>query len=153
MLFRSFIGMTLLVIALGFLRLAAGGAPSFSAPPEQLVPLGTEPLGIVLILRAFAAGSVALTGVEAIANGVPAFKPPESKNAGNTMLVMAILLGILFIGITLVADGFGIRPTEEGGPTVIAMVAASVFGDGSPLFVVFQAATADRKSTRLNSSH
>ena len=82
---------------------------------------------------------MALTGVEAIANGVPAFKPPEAKNAANTMLTMAILLGVLFIGITIVADGFGIRPTEEGGPTVVAMVAAAVFGDGTIPFVVFQA--------------
>ena len=58
------------------------------------------------------------------------------------MLTMAILLGVLFIGITVVADGFGIRPTEEGGQTVVAMVAAAVFGDGTPLFVAFQAATA-----------
>ena len=137
-----FIGLAFLVIALGLAKLALGQGPAYVAPEAQLVPLGTEPLGIILILRAFAAGSVALTGVEAIANGVPAFRPPEAKNAGNTMLTMAILLGVLFIGITLVADGFGIRPTEDGGRTVIAMVAASVFGDGSALFYAFQAATA-----------
>ena len=134
-----FVGMTLLMIGLGIARIATGQAPASAPPADQLVPLGTQPLGIILILRAFAAGSVALTGVEAIANGVPAFKPPEAKNAANTMLTMAILLGVLFIGITIVADGFGIRPTEEGGPTVVAMVAAAVFGDGTILFVVFQA--------------
>ncbi len=137
-----FVGMTLLMIALGVARIATGGAPVTSPPEDQLVPLGTQALGIILILRAFAAGSVALTGVEAIANGVPAFKPPEAKNAANTMLAMAILLGVLFIGITIVADGFGIRPTEEGGPTVVAMVAAAVFGDGTVPFLLFQAATA-----------
>ncbi len=107
-----------------------------------MVPFGTEPLGIFLLLRAFAGGSVALTGVEAIANGVPAFKPPESKNAANTMITMALLLGVLFIGITVVVDAFGIRPTEEGGQTIVAIVAASVFGDGTFLFIAFQAATA-----------
>ena len=65
--------------------------------------------------KAFAGGSVALTGVEAIANGVPAFKPPESKNAANTMTAMAILLGILFIGITIVAHAT-VLPTVERHP-------------------------------------
>jgi amino acid transporter len=137
-----FVGLTFLVIGLGIGRIATGLGPVTAPSPDDLVPLGTEPLGIILILRAFAAGSVALTGVEAIANGVPAFKPPEAKNAANTMTAMAILLGVLFIGITIVADGFGIRPTVVGGPTVIAMVSAAVFGDESIPFIVFQAATA-----------
>ncbi len=137
-----FVGLTLLVIGLGALRILTGQGTVTAPAPDSLVPLGTEPMGIFLVLRAFAAGSVALTGVEAIANGVPAFKPPEAKNAANTMLTMAILLGVLFIGITFVVDGFGIRPSVVGGPTVIAMLAAAVFGDGSPLFIVFQAATA-----------
>ena len=137
-----FVGLTFLVIGLGIFRIATGQGAVSAPPADQLLPLGTEPLGILLILRAFAAGSVALTGVEAIANGVPAFKPPEAKNAANTMTSMAILLGVLFIGITIVADGFGIRPTTEGGPTVIAMVSAAVFGNNSIPFVLFQAATA-----------
>jgi amino acid transporter len=137
-----FVGMTLFVIGLGIFRVTTGQGAVSEPPADQLVPFGTEALGIILILRAFAAGSVALTGVEAIANGVPAFKPPEAKNAANTMTAMAILLGVLFIGITVVADGFGIRPTTEGGPTVIAMVAAAVFGDATIPFFLFQAATA-----------
>ena len=145
MLFASptylFLGLALLMIGLGLVRVATGIGPA-TAPPDDLVALGTEPLGIFLLLRAFAAGSVALTGVEAIANGVPAFKPPEAKNAANTMLTMAILLGVLFIGITVIVDAFGIRPTEEGGQTVVAMVAAAVFGAELPLFIAFQAATA-----------
>ena len=76
-------------------------------------------------------GSVALTGTEAIANGVPAFQPPEAKNAANTMIGMAVLLAVLFIGITFISDGYGILPTEEGGPTVVALVAATVFGEGT----------------------
>ncbi len=67
-----------------------------------------------LLLRAFAGGSVALTGVEAIANGVPAFKPPESKNAANTMSSMAILLGMIFIGVTIIARAYRLRiPSVE----------------------------------------
>jgi len=137
-----FVGLAFLMIGTGVFKVATGAAASADLP-ETLVPLPPDQaLGIFLILRAFAGGSVALTGVEAIANGVPAFKPPEAKNAANTMLTMAILLGVLFIGITVVADGFGIRPTEEGGQTVVAMVAAAVFGYSTPLFIAFQASTA-----------
>jgi hypothetical protein len=106
-------------------------------PPSPL-----EPITLILLLRAFAGGSVALTGVEAIANGVPAFKPPESKNAANTMSIMAVLLGVIFIGIAIVGVAFGFQPTSEGGPTAIAQVATAVFGADSPLFVIFQASTA-----------
>ena len=108
------------------------------------MPLGTEAIGILLLMKAFASGSVALTGTEAIANGVPAFKPPEAKNAATTLVVMAVLLAILFIGITMVADAYQIVPSEEGsgGPTVIALVATAAFGAGSPLFYIFQISTA-----------
>ncbi len=140
-----FLGLALVMISLGFLRIVTGTAPDLPPPPDA-VPFGTAPatgiLLIILFLRSFAGGSVALTGVEAIANGVPAFKPPEAKNAANTMTAMAILLGALFIGITVIADVFRILPTREGGQTVVAQVAAAVFGDGSILFIAFQAATA-----------
>ena len=62
------------------------------------------------MLRSFASGAVALTGTEAIATGVPAFKPPEPKNAATTLAVMAVLLAVLFVGITFVASGYGDRP-------------------------------------------
>jgi len=102
-------------------------------PPEpDAVPLGSETLGVLLLLKAFAGGSVALTGVEAIANGVPAFKPPEARNAADTMTAMAILLAILFIGLTVFAVTFGLRPTEEGGPSIVALAARTAFGAGSP---------------------
>jgi len=140
-----FLGLAFLMIGLGILRIATGTAPDL-APPPDAVPFGTAPMTgfllLILCLRSFAGGSVALTGVEAIANGVPAFKPPEPRNAANTMTMMAILLGILFIGITVIADVFHVLPTEEGGQTVVAQVAAAVFGDGSLLFILFQAATA-----------
>lgn len=136
-----FVGLALLMIVMGLARVATGQGPA-TPPPTDVVPLGTQELGLFLILRAFAAGSVALTGVEAIANGVPAFKPPEARNAANTMLAMAVLLGVLFIGITILADAFEILPTEEGGATVVAIVAAAAFGVDTPLFLAFQAATA-----------
>src|SRR5206468_3432047 len=105
------------------------------------VPLGTNGIGIFLILRAFASGSVALTGVEAIANGVPAFKPPEAKNAANTMTAMAVILATIFIGVTVVATAYQIVPSVGGAPSVIALVAGTAFGE-SPLFYLFQIATA-----------
>jgi amino acid transporter len=138
-----FVTMALFIVISGLVHIATGTATPLPHQREA-VDLGTQSLGIFLILRAFASGSVALTGVEAIANGVPAFKPPESKNAGNTLLAMAILLGTIFIGVTIIARAYDIVPSVElsGGPTVIALVARTAFGNGSPPFYVFQIATA-----------
>jgi amino acid transporter len=135
-----FLGLALLMVGLGLFRIVTGTAVDVVQP--DAVKFGTQDIGLFLLLKAFASGSVALTGTEAIANGVPAFKPPESKNAANTLVTMAVLLGVLFIGVTVVADGFGILPTREGGQTVVALVATAVFGANSPLFYAFQAATA-----------
>jgi amino acid transporter len=138
-----FVGSALLMIAIGMYRIVVLG--EHAAPPTPLPgahsPL--EPLGVLLIIRAFASGSVALTGTEAIANGVPAFKPPEPKNAATTLTAVAILLGILFMGITFVALNFGIVAIDEPTPkTVISQVAALAFGDSSIGFYLFQAFTA-----------
>jgi amino acid transporter len=94
-----FLGLALVMIGIGLVRMATGQATDI-VQPDAVAP-GTEIVGIFLLLRAFASGSVALTGTEAIANGVPAFKPPEARNAATTMLAMAGLLAILFIGITI----------------------------------------------------
>ena len=102
-----------------------------------------RPSSVLLLLRAFAAGAVALTGTEAIATGVPAFKPPEAKNAAPTLWRWRCILAILFIGITFLAVNFGIVPIDEPEKqTVIAQVAATVFGDDSFGFYLFQAFTA-----------
>ncbi|MEA2608150.1 MAG: hypothetical protein QOJ75_393 [Chloroflexota bacterium] len=136
-----FIGLALAIVAIGAFRIVSGTA--IPIPPEpDAVPLGTSTIGILLLLKAFAGGSVALTGVEAIANGVPAFKPPEARNAANTMTAMAVLLGILFIGLTVFAVQFGLRPTLAGGPSIVALAAATAFGNGSVLFVTFAVSTA-----------
>jgi len=136
-----FIGLALGIVAIGVSRIVTGTVEQFPTPPDA-VPFGTETLGVLLLLKAFAGGSVALTGVEAIANGVPAFKPPEARNAADTMTAMAVLLAILFVGLTVVAVAFGLRPTQEGGPSIVAMAAQAAFGDGSPLFYMFAASTA-----------
>jgi amino acid transporter len=136
-----FIGLALGIVAIGAVRMVSGSAAPIPAEPDA-VPFGTETLGVLLLLKAFAGGSVALTGVEAIANGVPAFKPNESKNAADTMTAMAVLLAILFIGLTVFAVTFGLRPTEEGGPSIVALAAMTAFGAGSPLFYAFATSTA-----------
>ncbi|MFL5749872.1 MAG: APC family permease [Chloroflexota bacterium] len=136
----SFVGLALLMVGLGLVNIVTGQAHPIQTPNAEA--LGAGELSVFLLLKAFAGGSVALTGVEAIANGVPAFKPPESKNAANTMTAMAILLGILFIGITIVAHAYAILPTVGDIPTTVSLVAASVFGYGTLLFILFQAATA-----------
>jgi len=138
-----FVGLALLMIGLGLSRIVMGTVVPIPTPPDVILPPSpTEAVTILLLLKAFAGGSVALTGVEAIANGVPAFKPPESKNAANTMSIMAVLLGVIFIGIAIVGVAFGFQPTNEGGPTAIAQVATAIFGAETPLFVLFQASTA-----------
>jgi amino acid transporter len=142
-----FIGSALLMIAIGTYRVLVLGE---GAPPPESVQGASgllEGAGILLVLRAFSAGSVALTGTEAIANGVQAFKKPEPKNAAATLTVMAILLAVLFVGITFVADSFGLVPVDDPvtgtvRETVVAQVAATVYGSGSIGFYLFQAFTA-----------
>ncbi len=102
------------------------------------VPTQPEMVSLFLILHAFAAGSVAMSGTEAIANGVPAFKPPESKNAATTLTIMATILGVFFIGLTFLTDQFHIIPTDV--ETVISQVARAVFGTGI-VYGIFQVAT------------
>ncbi len=102
----------------------------------------TEPLNLFLILKSFAAGCSAMTGVEAISNGVPAFKKPETRNASMTLTWMAVILGTLFIGITVLAMSYHVEANPAGNPTVIAQIASQVFN--GPLFFmypVFQIAT------------
>jgi amino acid transporter len=136
----AFVFLALLMVGIGLFHIATGQAQPIQTPNADVLTGGE--LSIFLLLKAFAGGSVALTGVEAIANGVPAFQPPESKNAANTMTAMAVLLGILFIGITIVAHAYQILPTVGDIPTTVSLVAATSFGKDTVLFVLFQASTA-----------
>ena len=138
-----FVGLALAIVAIGLVNIVGGTVVPIAPEPDAVpFPNPPETLGLLLLLKAFAGGSVALTGVEAIANGVPAFKPPEAKNAANTMTTMAILLGILFVGLTLFAVQYGLQPTEAGGPSIVALAARTAFGEGSALFITFAASTA-----------
>ncbi|MBL7685346.1 MAG: APC family permease [Deltaproteobacteria bacterium] len=102
-------------------------------PPETLHS-SIEPFGIFLLLRAFSSGCAALTGVEAISNGVPAFKSPESKNANITLIWMGIILLCLFLGITELARFYHVIPRES--ETVISQLAKNIFGHGFFYYVI-----------------
>ena len=98
-----------------------------------------QPLTVFLLLRAFSNGCTAMTGVEAVSNGVPAFRPPEARNAAATMVIMAVLAITMFVGITLLAQRYGVIPSEH--ETVVSQLARGVFGGrGIPYYLV-QAAT------------
>ncbi len=99
------------------------------------VVVGTEGLSLFLVLKSFAAGCSAMTGVEAISNGIPVFKKPETRNAAITLTWMAVILGTLFIGITLLALSLHLEAVPSGNPTVIAQIAAEVFT--GPLFFMY----------------
>ncbi|MEA2613425.1 MAG: hypothetical protein QOI52_1384, partial [Chloroflexota bacterium] len=139
-----FLGSAFLMIGMGVFRIVVLG--DHRAPSPEAIKAATDTtqaVGILVLLRAFSSGAVALTGTEAIATGVPAFKPPEAKNAATTLMVMAGVLGVLFVGITFLASSFGILPVDEPvKKTVIAQVATVVFGGDSIGFYLFQAFTA-----------
>ncbi|HET7343811.1 MAG TPA: APC family permease [Methylomirabilota bacterium] len=124
-----------ILLSVGFYRLATGTLPP-SAPPS-VQPL--EPLTWFLVLRAFSSGCTAMTGTEAISNGIPAFRPPESRNAAITLGVMAVILGTIFVGITVLASKLGILPSET--ETVVSQIARRLFDSGIMYYLV-QAATA-----------
>jgi amino acid transporter len=97
---------------------------------------------VFLAMRAFASGCTALTGVEAISNGVPSFRKPKSRNAARTLVTMGGLAVTMFVGITLLAIETHARAYPSGSPSVISQLAQVVWGRHSPLYVIFQAATA-----------
>jgi amino acid transporter len=135
-----FIGSALLLIVVGLFKLFI-----LHIPPRHVgfVPVAaTEPLTLFLILKAFASGCSAMTGTEAISNGIPVFKKPEPHNAAITLTWMATILGTLFLGITVLALSYHIEPYAVGYPTVIAQIAQQAFtGPLYFMFPVFQIST------------
>jgi amino acid transporter len=125
------------LIAVGAWRALSGSIyPIAAVHPIQ--PAG-DTLTLFLLLTAFSNGCTAMTGVEAVSNGVPAFKPPEARNAAATMVMMAALSITMFLGITLLAHGYHVVPSEQ--ETVVSQIARGVFGGrGWPYYAV-QAAT------------
>ena len=107
-------------------------------------------LGLILLLRGFSSGAVALTGVEAISNGVPAFRKPEAKNAAMTMTMMGIILGTLFFGVSVLAHH--LQPYPSHDETVISQMGNAVFG-GGPIYVILQFATAAILTLAANTAY
>lgn len=130
-----------IVIIVGMAKVIAGDAPGSlteAGPPEEQVA-ATQGVTLFLLMRAFSSGSAALTGIEAISNGVPAFKKPEVKNAQTTMAIMAVLLAVLFLGITFLASRYGLVPSHE--ETIVSELGKTVLGE-NVLYYAFQVGTA-----------
>jgi amino acid transporter len=108
-------------------------------------------LSILILLRGFSSGAVALTGVEAISNGVPAFRRPESRNAATTLVWMGLILGTLFMGVQILAHHLGPYPSEK--VTVMSQLGTAVFGSGTVLYVVLQFATAAILTLAANTAY
>ncbi len=131
-----FIGSFLLMIGTGLIQLYMGTSPT--SPNIALSQAGVEGVSLFLVLRAFSSGCTALTGIEVISNGVSAFKKPEPHNAAVTMLSMAAILGVLFVGTSVLALQYGVLPKED--ETVVSQIARLTFGEGA-LYFSIQAAT------------
>ena len=130
------------MLAIGFARNAVAGFPVHEPSGEAAAATGT--LGLFLILRAFSSGCAALTGVEAISDGVPAFQPPEWKNARTTLTAMIAILATTFGGITFLAHQYGALPMEATDPayeTVVSQIARAVLWGESPAYYYIQFAT------------
>ena len=119
----------------GFYRVATGSLPR---RPPPAIP-ASEAFTWFLILRAFSSGCTAMTGTEAISNGIPAFRPPESRNAAITLGWMAVILGTFFVGLTVLANRLAIVPMPE--ETVVSQIARRLHGTGF-FYYAIQAATA-----------
>ena len=130
-----------LLVGYGLLRVFFGDVDPVPFDPERadhIAELGGS-LSLFLVLRGFSSGAVALSGVEAISNGIPAFRKPESKNAATTLTTMAFILGSLFLGVSILARHLEPYPTHA--ETVISQMGRAVFGAG-PMHTLLQFATA-----------
>ncbi len=132
-----FIGSILTMIFVGLFKVLVLGII-----PEPTVPLTqpTQDLTLFLFLRAFSSGCTALTGVEAVSNGIPNFKHPAQKNAKRVMTLLALIVLVIFGGVCALAAAYKVAPRE--GMTVVAQIAGQVFGHGSVFFYLVQATTA-----------
>jgi amino acid transporter len=113
----------LALLGVGFIRYTAAGAPPDPTAAEPVMALSA-----FLVLRAFASGAVALTGIEAVADGVTAFKPPEVVNARAVLAALAVIMTVLFVGTTALADLYDVIP--QAHETVVSQLARQVFGGG-----------------------
>jgi amino acid transporter len=130
----AFIVSIVTMIGIGLFR-CLGGCPTAEpiAPAAELARVA-GPIGLFVILRAFSSGSTALTGVEAISNGVPAFRRPQAKNAADTLAIMGTIAITMFLGISFLASRMHVMVSDER--SVVAQIAHTVFGGGFLFYVV-----------------
>ena len=140
-----------ILLGVGFYRMAFVSLPKLNATTNGLVNVGSKPnVGLLLgasvfvALKAFGSGGAAVTGVEAISNGVPAFQEPAWRNARDTLVIMGGLLGVMFLGLSILAARVHAIPYVTGTPTVISLVGETVYGKGAAghaLYLSLQAGT------------
>jgi len=146
-----FVAVMAVLLTIGLIRTIFGSLPVEPGGAEGML-VQTEHhdgwifygAGLLIFLKAFASGGAAVTGVEAISNGVPAFRPPAWRNARETLVMMGALLGTMFLGLSFLASKVHATPYEGGTPTVISQVGKLVFGGGvvgHSLFFALQAGT------------
>ncbi|HLF91222.1 MAG TPA: APC family permease [Anaerolineales bacterium] len=133
-----FLGTMVFTLVIGFFRYLTGGLGMVENAPALLTET-TKGISLFLILHAFANGTTALTGVEAISNGTTAFKEPRSRNAGITLIWMSVILGTLFLGITYLSGQTGVIPSED--ETVISQFARTVFDSRGGMYLIVVSAT------------
>ncbi|HZB71535.1 MAG TPA: APC family permease [Acidimicrobiales bacterium] len=140
----------ILLLAVGLVRWAMGDLPTQVLEGEGLVEVGSAGAGLLqgaslfVVLHAFASGGAAVTGVEAISDGVPAFRKPEWRNARTTLVVMGVSLGVMFLGLSFLASRTHVGVFEEGVPTVLSQIGEIVYGHGATgevLYYCLQAGT------------
>ncbi len=134
-----FIVMMYVTVAIGLVRYFLGTLGVVAEPPPMEMLHGAQALSLFLLLRAFSSGTTALTGVEAISNGIPAFRDPKSRNAGITLIWMSAILGSLLLGVTFLSVKVGAVPSEA--ETVISQLARTVYGGRNVLYLATIAAT------------
>jgi len=134
-----FLLMMTLTVGFGLFKYFTGTLGVVINPPTDMMPEVVQPITLFLILKAFASGTTAVTGVEAISNGITAFKEPRSHNAGTTLIWMSVILGTFLVGITFLAHQLGALPSEE--ETVFSQIARTVFEGRGFLYLMMISAT------------
>ncbi|MBI3241670.1 MAG: APC family permease [Chloroflexi bacterium] len=133
-----FLGTTLFTIGVGLFRYFTGTL-GVLPPPAETAHEAVETLSLFLILRAFSSGCTALTGVEAISNGIPAFSEPKSRNAGLTLIWMSSILSVMFLSITFLARQIQAVPSHT--ETIFSQIGRMIYGAGTPLYLILLGAT------------
>jgi len=156
-----FLAMMFLTVGIGLFRYFTGSLGTVINPPPLAVMGGVQALSLFLILRAFSSGTTALTGVEAISNGITAFREPRSKNAGLTLIWMSAILGSLLLGITFLSVHIAAIPSDQ--ETIISQLARTAFGDrglgylaliaGTTVILIMAANTSFADFPRLSALH